>query len=257
MTTYYTIQSVAWETGLQAVKDSINFPTFEEFNQHLQDGIPQNSATVRRRYGNLIVKRLFPEHSIDGLLSRVWRTYRDEAILSDLARVLTLEAEPVIARFVIEQLLAVPPGTIIEPSAIRDFISAIYGSYKHDSYGRIQGAVKHMGLVSRVNSQLITQAVPRPSDAFLILLYARLAPTPRIVRVSDILASPALVGADSQTQGYPFWKLLGMREEADVRAILRDAESAGLIARYAIVDQLEQITTRYTFDDYLAGAHRL
>jgi hypothetical protein len=48
-----------------------------------------------------------------------------------------------------------------------------------------------------------------------------------------------------------------MREEADVRVILRDAESAGLIARYAIVDQLEQITTRYTFDDYLAGAHRL
>lgn len=257
MTIYFTIQSIAWETGLQAVKDSISFATFEEFIQHLQDSIPQNSATVRRRYGNLIVKRLFPEHSIDGLLSRVWRSYHDETILNDLARVSTLEAEPVIARFVIEQLLVVPPGTIIEPASIRDFISAVFGSYKHDSYGRLQSALKHMGLVSRVNGQLITQAVPRPSDAFLILMHARLAPTPRIVRVSDILAQMPPANDSSQTRPYPFWRELGMREESDVRAILRDAEAAGLIARYAVVDQLEQITTRYTFDDYLAGAHRL
>ncbi len=257
MTNYFTIQSVAWETGLQAVKDSVNFTTFDEFNQYLQDSIPQNSATVRRRYGNLIVKRLFPEHSIDGLLSCTWRAYHDEAILSDLARVLTLEAEPVMARFAIERLLAVPPGTVIEPAAIRDFVSAIYGSFKPDSYNRLQSALKHMGLVGRVNGQLITQAVLRPSDAFLILLHARLASTSRIVRVSDILAPVPHTGDDSQTSTYPFWKLLGMREEADVRAILRDAEAAGLIARYAVVDQLEQITTRYSFEDYLAGAHRL
>jgi hypothetical protein len=42
-----------------------------------------------------------------------------------------------------------------------------------------------------------------------------------------------------------------------VRAVLHDAQTAGLIARYSVVDQLEQITTRYTLEDYLRGALRL
>ena len=41
------------------------------------------------------------------------------------------------------------------------------------------------------------------------------------------------------------------------RTTLRAAERAGLIARYSIVDELEQITTRYSFDDYLHNALRL
>ncbi len=252
-----TIQSVAWETGLNAVKESVNFSSFEEFAQHLQDGIPQNSTEVRQRYANLIVKRLFPEHRIDGVLTRAWRTYRDETILVDLARAITLEAEPVIARFVVEHLLAVPPGTLIDASTIRDFISATYGSFKNDSYSRLQSAVKHMGFVTRSKGALVTQAILRPVNAFLILLHASFAPTPRIVRVSDILHSTQPLGNGTVVPVAPFWQLLGMREDSQVRAILRDAEAARLIAKYAVVDQLEQITTRYSYDDYLAGAYRL
>jgi hypothetical protein len=42
-----------------------------------------------------------------------------------------------------------------------------------------------------------------------------------------------------------------------VRHILRDAAAAGLLARYTIVDQLEQITTRYAYTDYLSQRLRL
>ncbi len=252
-----TIQSVAWETGLNAVKESVNFRTFEEFVRHLQDGIPQNSTEVRHRYANLIIKRLFPERRVDGLLARVWRVYADEVILNDLARVVTLEVEPVIARFVNEYLLAVPPGTVIEAATIRDFISATYGSFKKDSCSRLQSAVKHMGFVARSKGTLVTQAIPRPSNAFLILLHARLARTPCIVRVGDILSPSRPPGNGSVVPIAPFWRLLGVRDESEVRGILRDAEAAGLIAKYAVVDQLEQITTRYSYDEYLAGAYRL
>ena len=41
------------------------------------------------------------------------------------------------------------------------------------------------------------------------------------------------------------------------RVVVRDAHAAGLIARYAIVDQLEQITTRFTLEEYLSAARRL
>ena len=257
MPTPSAIQSVAWETGLQAVKDSANFDSFEAFAQHLRDGIRQNSEGTRQRYASLIIKRLFPDRRLDGVITRAWKAYADEAILADLVRVTTLEAEPVIARFVIEHILSLPPGTVIEAATFRDFVSATYGVFKRDSYARLQSALKHMGFIARSGETAVTQVLPRPSNAFLILLHARLAPTPRIVRVTDILTPSQAAENGAVNPAIPFWRLLGMGEEAEVRAILREAEGAGLIAKYAVVDQLEQITTRYALDDYLAGAYRL
>jgi len=238
------LQSVAWETGLDAVKESINFSTFESFRTYLFENMRQNSDEVRKRYGTLILLRLFPEKSLDGINPRVWRTYQDEKILVDIARLTTLEAEPVIAKFVVEQILALQPGAQIDNSIIRDFISSEYGTYKHDSYRRLRSSLIRMGFLSPVTNGVIVQPVPLPNDAFLIALHAKLAPTPRIVRISDILEAT-------------FWKLMGIRDEATVRSVLREADEKGLIAKYAIVDQLEQITTRYSFDEYLDGAFRL
>jgi hypothetical protein len=251
------IQSVAWETGLQAVKDSANFQSFDAFAQHLRDGIRQNSELTRQRYANLIIKRLFPDRRLDGINTRAWRAYGDEGILTDLVRVTTLEAEPVIAKFVVEQVLTLPPGSVIETATIRDYISATFGSFKRDSYARLQSTIGHMGFAARSGGKLVVHIIPRPANAFLILLHARLAPSPRIVRLDDLLMPPPVPGNNIRSLVIPFWRLLGMRDESDVRSILRDAEAAGLIAKYAVVDQLEQITTRYSLDEFLAGAYRL
>ncbi|MEN4011375.1 MAG: hypothetical protein ROW48_05035 [Bellilinea sp.] len=239
-----TLQSVAWETGLAAVKESIDFPTFEAFRSHLFDNMRQNSEEVRKRYGSLILLRLFPEKSLEGVNPLVWRTYQDEKILEDLARLTTLEAEPVIAQFVLEQILVLTPGSVIENSTVQDFISSEFGSFKRDSYSRLRSALIHMGFVSAVPQGVMVQPIPLPDNAFLIALHSKLAITPRIVRLSDIVDAP-------------FWKLLGIRDEATVRSILRDANAKGLIAKYTIVDQLEQITTRYSFEEYLSKAFRL
>ncbi len=233
-----TIQGIAWEPGLQAIKDSIAFSSFEGFRSHLQQNSRQNSEETRKKYANLIISRLFPEHSLNGINPRTWRTYRDEEILKDLARVTTLEAEPVISKFVLEQVMVLTPGSEIDNSVIKDFVSTQYGSFKRDSYQRMGQALKHMGFVVPKKDKLIVQPIPRADNAFLILLHARLAQTPRIVRVFDILHSQ-------------FWKLLGIREEETIRSILRDAHINGLIAKYILIDQLEQITTRYSYEEYL------
>lgn len=239
-----TLQSVAWETGLLAVKESVGYATFESFRTHLFDNMRQNSDEVRKRYGSLILLRLFPEKSLEGLNPRVWQFYQDEKILEDIARLTTLEAEPVIAKFVLEHILVLLPGSTIENSIIQDYISSEFGSFKRDSYTRLRSALIHMGFASAIPKGIMVQPVPLPDNAFLIALHARLAPTPRIVRLSDILNAS-------------FWRLMGMREEATVRSILREANDKGLIAKYSIVDQLEQITTRYSFDEYISKALRL
>lgn len=241
-----TLQDFPIEAGIQAVKDSLNFTDFEEFYRYLLENLPQNSPATRHRYASLVVRWLFPERELGGVLPRVWQAYRDDHLLRELARVTVLEVEPVIARFVTEVIQAMPIGQEFDSAQARDFITHLYGAFKQNSYKRLLVATRRLGFLeknSKRNDRVIA-AVPPPADALLLLLHARLAPTPRIVRVSDLLAEP-------------FWRYLGLRQPDEVRAILHDANAAGLLARYSIVDQLEQVTTRYTWEEYLSRALRL
>jgi hypothetical protein len=239
-----TLQDFPYEAGIQAIKDSLDFSDFDDFYQHVLHSLPQNSPETRRRYASLLTRWFFPERKLGGLLPRTWAAYRDDALLQELVRVTTLETEPVIASFVTDIVYATPPGQAIDPAIARDYIIATYGSYKKNSYDRLIVTVRNLGFLARHENQWAVPWMPTPANGLLILLHARFARTPRIVRISDLLAAP-------------FWRYLGYRGAEDVRATLRAAETAGLIARYSIVDELEQITTRYSFDDFLSNALRL
>jgi len=55
----------------------------------------------------------------------------------------------------------------------------------------------------------------------------------------------------------PFWKYLGYKSEEAVRAVLREADAAGLFGKYVVADQLEQVTTCSTLDEFLERRARL
>jgi len=55
----------------------------------------------------------------------------------------------------------------------------------------------------------------------------------------------------------PFWKYLGFKSEDGVRALLREADAAGLVGKYVVADQLEQVTTCFTLDELLQRRVRL
>lgn len=239
-----TLQDFPYEAGIQAIKDSLDFDDFDVFYQHVLLSLPQNSPETRRRYASLVIRWFFPERKLGGLLPRVWAAHHDDTILSELSRVMTLETEPVVADFVTETVYSTPPGTAFDSAIVRDYIIATYGSYKKNSYDRLLVTVRQLGFLVRHGNQWLAPWMSIPANGLLILLHARLALTPRIVRISDLLATA-------------WWRYLGYRSAEDVRATLRDAERVGLIARYSIVDELEQITTRYSFDDYLHNALRL
>jgi hypothetical protein len=56
---------------------------------------------------------------------------------------------------------------------------------------------------------------------------------------------------------HPFWKYLGHKAEDAVRAVLRAADVAGLVGKYVVADQLEQVTTCLSLDELLARRARL
>lgn len=245
MTQPSTLQSFPLEAGIQAIKDSVSFTDFEAFYNHLLENLPQNSPETRKRYASLVVRWLFPDRKLGGILPRAWQIYRDDQLLLELARVTVLEVEPVIARFVTEVIQSMPVGENFDPAQARDFITGLYGAFKKDSYDRLLVSARQLGFLERLNNKSWgIAAMPRPADGLLILLHARLAPTPSIVRVSDLLAAS-------------FWRYLGFGQPDEVRAILHAAYAAGLLARYSTVDQLEQVTTRYTLEEYLSRALRL
>jgi hypothetical protein len=239
-----TLQDFPYAAAIQAVKDSLAFADYDQFYQHLLHTLPQNSSETRKRYASLVTRWFFPDHHLTSLLPRTWQAYHDENLMKQVARVQVLENEPVIARFVTDVVYPIAPGEPLPPNAGRDYIVATYGTFKENSHQRLLTTAFRLDFLTRRGVQWIVAAIPPPVDGLLILIHARLAPTPRIVRVADLLATP-------------WWRCLGLRTPDDLRTALRTAHAAGLIARYSVVDDLEQITTRYALDDYLGQALRL
>lgn len=243
-TPYSTLQDSLWPASIAVVKASDNFQTYDGFYSYVFENLPQNSPVTRRRYAELVQRRFFPDRSLNDLVPSVWRGYHDEHLLTDVMRVTALEAEPVIARFVVTQILPQVSGSILEPDIAKAFIEEIYGEFKRKSYERLLRTCVDLGFLGRYSGDLIVEHIAPPGDAFLILLHDRLAPTPRIVRLREILEAE-------------WWRLLGIRDAEDIRRILRQAEIAGLLSRYTKVDELEQVTTRYSREAYLGQAKRL
>ena len=241
---YSTLQDFPWATSIVAVKASESFEHYDDFYRHMVDTLPQNSPETRRRYAELVQRRFFPDRSLDGLLSIVWRAYHDEQILTDLMRVVALEVEPVIAQFALVHVLSQLPGHVLDPAVVRRFIQETFGEFKQNSYERLLTTCRHLGFVGRYGGDFVVERVTPSPNALLILLHDRLAPTPRIIRLSEILATQ-------------WWRFLGVREPDVVRQVLRDAEGASLLSRYMKMDELEQVTTRYSRKEYLERALRL
>ena len=239
-----TLQDFPWEESVQAVKDSLRFDSYPAFAEHVFNTLPQNSPQTRRRYTNLIGHWFFPDRQLPSLPGRVWAAYGDEKILCDVMCSFVLSQEPVVAAFIEQFVLPAPPGTELQASLFRTYIEETYGGFKRQSHQRLTRTLRELGFIARIGQSRFTQAIPCPATAFLILLHERFALTPRIVSLAQILADP-------------LWWQVGYHAPAEVRETLHDAATAGLIARFVAVDQLEQVTTRYTLDEWLARELRL
>jgi len=231
------IQELPWSQAAQAIKDSIHFSDFAAFRAHMEEALPYNSASTRGRYARTIIKLFFPDGSLNNLLHQGWRTFGDEQLLEDLMRYQFLAQEPIVAHFVVTYLAPASPGSVLGHAVLKEFIREVDPKARPKMVERLGQAIRRLGFVVRERRQDVVVQLWPSKTAFLILLHHIFAPTPRIVTLRDILANP-------------FWQYLGFREAETVRRILHEANAQGLIAGYATMDQLEQITTRYTLNEW-------
>jgi len=233
------IQELPWKPAMQAAKDSVHFDDFAAFRAHLEENLPYNSAVTRERYTQTIIKYFFPNGSLGGLPGRVWQAYRDDLLLGDLMRYQFLTQEPTVARFVVAHLNSIAPGSVLEHGLLEGFIEEVDPEGRKKMVERLGQVLRRMGYLVRERQQDIVTQLRPSKTSLLVLVHHLFAPTPRIVTLRDILADP-------------FWQYLGFRQEETVRRILHEANARGLIAAYATMDQLEQITTRHTPDEWFA-----
>ena len=98
--------------------------------------------------------------------------------------------------------------------------------------------------VARGRDHLLVPLVPSKT-ALLILTHSIFSPGgPRTVELKRLLADP-------------YWKYLGYKSEDTVRAVFREADAAGILGKYVVADQLEQITTRWGLNEFLSNKPRL
>lgn len=160
--------------------------------------------------------------------------------LEKVWRVLFCRIEMLFAKTYLELVWPREPGTSLQRDEVKSYIETVFSKQSNKLYERLMSCFRQTGfLLPQGKQDLIIVGFVNLEDALIISTHLLLAREPRTIKISEIEANP-------------YWKFLGYKKFDHVRVAFRNAEAKGTIMRYAVVDHLEQITTRYTWPELLA-----
>ena len=228
------------------MKMSLELDSLEALHGRLVTHFRQNSLETRMRYAQSVLLWFFPD-GLAGLAQGVWAAYKDESIETDIFRYLYLTSEPIMGACVSDALFPLEEGMLVPGDYLDRFLRQLLGEgVPSKTKRRVKTNLMKLGFLSRSRGKPDRlNPVISSKTAFLILLHHIFAPKDqRAVELRNLLANP-------------FWKFLGFKSEDSVRAVLRSADAAGILGKYVVADQLEQITTCLSLDDILKRRVRL
>jgi len=241
-----TIQDVLIPEGLLALKISHEAESDEQLQEILIKRLGQNSMETRRRYAQSILKWFFPD-GIDGILSRTWLAYQDEVIISDFLRWSYLSQETVMGRCVADALYPLENGITIPATYFDKFLTDLFGEVAPEkTRERLKINLKKLGFLERAKGKAdrLMPVVSQKTSLILLIHHLFAAKSVRTVELRHLFA-------------HSFWKYLGYKSEDAVRNVLREADASGVIGKYIVADQLEQMTTCFTLAELLERKVRI
>ena len=241
-----TIQDLLLREGFLAVQLATGVDSVDGLHEALVKQLSQNSRETRARYAQSLLRWFFPD-GVHGLATRVWVAYGDRAIESDMLRYLYLVTEPLVGACVANALFPLENGMEVPPAYFDRFLRDHLGDVPPPkTRKRLKSNLMHLGFLARARGKPDRLCPVTPTKtALLILVHHLFAPS----AVSTVEVSRLLLD--------PFWKYLGYKSGYAVRQVLREADVAGLLGKYVVADQLEQVTTCMTLDEMLARKVRL
>lgn len=241
-----TIQDVLFIEGLTAVRASATVTTLAELQSVLVGQLGQNSMETRVRYARSLVRWFFWD-GLDGIARRCWLAYADAAIEADILRYLYLAAEPVMGTCVAEALFPLENGMQIPPEYFDQYMHTFFGEPPSPkTRKRVKSNLMKLGFLERVRGKpdRLRPVVPSKTATLLLLHHLFSPKEPRTVELRRLLVDP-------------FWKYLGHKSPDAVRSVLRESNAVGLLGKYVVADQIEQVTTRMCVDEFLNRKVRL
>lgn len=235
------LQHCTFHLGSDVILLASEYDSWELLRPDLFDSLPYNSETTKRTLGAELARWALDQRNFPSLAVQVWRSYSDPVLLQDILRERYLKANPISGAFVTRVLNNIPSGSPLPIDALQSHLAAENVQEKAIPKGieRLRATMRQLGflLTNRRKPHVVLETT-LPETAFLLLLHYYFAQEVTTVPVHAILA-------------HPFWRYLGGREESQVRAYLERATANDVLARYAVVDQLDQITTRFSFEEFL------
>jgi hypothetical protein len=241
-----TIQDVLIPEGLMAIKVAHEAKSTDELQELLMKRLGQNSMETRSRYARSIINWFFPD-GVQGLLPRVWQAYQDDAISADLLRWSYLNEEPIMGRCVGEALFPCESGLAMPSTYFDKFLHDCLGETPPEkTRERLKMNLKRIGFLERARGKpdRLLPVVTQKTSLLILVHHLFAAKSVRTIELRNLFTNP-------------FWKFLGYKSEDVVRTVLREADAKGLIGKYVVADQLEQVTTCFTLDELLERKARL
>jgi hypothetical protein len=239
-------QDLLLDEGIWAVKEAVQFERIEQLQNHLETNLPQNSKATRQRYAQSILKWFFPSGTPDSFARQVWTAYGGESLLREILRLLYLQAEPLVGLAVAEALYPIASGSLVPHSYLHQFLVRKTGQQSPKAEKRLKANLRKLGFLSRAKAgyDLLKDLSPSPTSVFLAFHQEYAVGGVRTIEFPTVIA-------------HTFWRFLGMKSEDCLRAVFRQADSAGHLGKYVIADQLELLTPRYTLRELLQARVRL
>ncbi|HEX7376075.1 MAG TPA: hypothetical protein VF278_03135 [Pirellulales bacterium] len=241
-----TISDLYLADAEAGVLEAARCQALEELKDRLAAGLPHNSSETRVRSARFVIRWFFPD-GIDGIASKAWSAYQDKKILGDVLRYLYLSQEPVMGACVEQCLFPIETGMRLPKAVFDRYLTGYYRELPSKKTSqRLKTNLIKLGFLERLTGDEHRLLPVHPAKTSLLLLAHYLfAPAgARTVELSRLLADP-------------FWKYLGFKREDEVRGVLREADVTGVLGKYVVADRLEQITTRFGIDDFLANKARV
>ena len=239
-----TVQNSTYTHGLTAVKMAVEYETLDDLRPNLEEALPYNSSATRNRYGSRIVGWTFAEGGLNSIGVKAWRAYGDEELVNQILKERYLVYHSAVGGFVLDDFVGMPPGSGFLSDAVKNYLARENVGAPSDSLSALRLTLRDLGFIRKEGRKYAVCETALPYTAFLVLLHHHLTPEPASVSVSEIIA-------------HPFWRYLGGRDESEVRAALSNAAAADAISRYAAVDGLEQVSTRFSLQEILQRRTRL
>ncbi|MEZ4863529.1 MAG: UPF0758 domain-containing protein [Caldilineaceae bacterium] len=228
---------------------AVNFQNVESYEQHLQNVLPYNSASSRKRYASNIINRYFADGDIRTPLTRFLGYEADKTSRQAVLFYETVKVESTL-KVVAEKSIwpALPAGKIAREQ-LRNFLNGLFPTVSDATMKRMLYSIFNVYTIlnkAQAEKDLLRFQINEGTLAGFLYILAAECPQPGIYEMNFLEAGPM--------RRWLLWDRDWMRRQ------LYNLQDLGILAKVNEIDTVRQFTLTYNqpevLDRYYQNAQR-